>query len=156
MHEGSWWYCKDCGSVFMYEDIRFEKVENRHWWLDDCPVETWCDRLCPECGSMDIDECEYCEYCGDPFKPGELIDYICERCRKEEENMLVQSAKHDVQELANKANQIVESISNGENVTISITVSNGYTKYTCYKKVGPDKFETIFEGCNIDPGKIRI
>lgn len=70
--------------------------------------------------------------------------------------MLVQSAKHDVQELANKANQIVESISNGENVTISITVSNGYTKYTCYKKVGPDKFETIFEGCNIDPDKIRI
>lgn len=77
------YYCQECGAMFLYQDIHFERVENRHFWLDDCPVEVWCEKLCPECGSWCIEEAEYCEWCGEPFKPGELVDGFCEDCRKE-------------------------------------------------------------------------
>lgn len=79
-----WYYCECCGAVFAKEDIRVNSGCDVHWWLDDKPKEYWAEWLCPECGSACIEECEYCEYCGDPFKPGELVDGVCEECRKKE------------------------------------------------------------------------
>ena len=78
-----WYYCKDCGAVFSAEELVVEDVENRHWWLDDCPVERWTEYSCPECGSSDVEEAEYCDYCGDAFAPSDLIDGMCARCRAE-------------------------------------------------------------------------
>ena len=76
----AWYYCNDCGSVFQENEIRVVTGEDRHWWLDDCPVERWTELHCPECDSEDIDEAEYCDYCGDAFRPEDLTDGICQAC----------------------------------------------------------------------------
>lgn len=78
-----WFYCEECGAKFTEDDVMIVREEERHSWLDDCPVEIRHEWLCPDCGSGCIQECDYCDWCGDPFRPGELIDGICERCRKE-------------------------------------------------------------------------
>lgn len=78
-----WYYCQDCGAVFPEHEIRTEQIENRHWWLDDCPVERLTECHCPECGSSDIEEAAYCDYCGDPFRPEDLVDGLCASCREE-------------------------------------------------------------------------
>lgn len=83
----NWYYCQDCGAVFSEEDLLVETVENRHWWLDDCPVERWTEYSCPECGSSDVEEAEYCDYCGDAFRPEDLTDGVCAKCRKAEKEL---------------------------------------------------------------------
>lgn len=46
---------------------------------------------CPLCRSWDVDEAEYCDYCGEAW-PVNDMDYnkdgafICSRCREEEED----------------------------------------------------------------------
>ena len=82
-----WYYCQDCGAVFSEEDLLVETVENRHWWLDDCPVERLTEYSCPECGSNDVEEAEYCDYCGDAFRPEDLTDGVCARCRNAEKDL---------------------------------------------------------------------
>ena len=82
---GEWYYCDQCGAVFPADDMRVITFEECHWWLDDRPTETWHEWLCPECGSAAVEECEYCDGCGDALRPDQLIDGFCEQCRKEVE-----------------------------------------------------------------------
>lgn len=80
-----YFYCNDCHEIFSEEEAIYSTVENVHWWLDDKPVERWTERLCPYCRSDDLEECEYCDYCGEPFPPGALpADGMCAECRKNE------------------------------------------------------------------------
>jgi hypothetical protein len=79
-----YYYCEDCKAIFSEEEVTVIVNENRHWWLDDCPIETWTEYECPECGSSYIEECEYCDMCGEPCMPDTLIDGLCEKCKKEE------------------------------------------------------------------------
>lgn len=76
-----YYYCNDCGAIFNDECAKYAVTVERHWWLDDCPAETLTEMLCPECGSFDIEECSYCEECGEACRPQDLIDYLCEKCR---------------------------------------------------------------------------
>lgn len=78
-----WFYCADCGAVFPESQVHVEQIENRHYWLDDKPVERWCEYYCPECGSVDIQEAVYCDWCGDALRPEDLKDGLCELCRRE-------------------------------------------------------------------------
>lgn len=78
------WYCEECGALFQGMNAHIEHVENRHWWLDDCPVEHWTEMYCPECGSPAIYEAPECDGCGEVFRPQDLVDGFCEKCRKEE------------------------------------------------------------------------
>lgn len=80
------YYCEICGAVFMEEDMTILRHEEPHGELDGCPSEILYERLCPECGSASIEECEYCDWCGEPFKPEDLVDGMCEKCRKELED----------------------------------------------------------------------
>ena len=79
----NWMCCENCGELFEEHDARVEVTKNIHYWLDDKPVEEWCDYLCPECGSADIHDAPYCDNCGDAVRPEDLIDGLCEMCRKE-------------------------------------------------------------------------
>lgn len=81
-----WLYCNDCHAVFMAEDASIRREEERHYWLDDSPVEVLYMRCCPECGSSDIDEAAYCDECGCAFAPDGLDDnFLCEECREKYE-----------------------------------------------------------------------
>lgn len=80
------YYCEICGAVFMEDDMTILRHEEPHGELDGCPSEILYERLCPECGSASIEECEYCDWCGEPFKPEDLVDGMCEKCRKELED----------------------------------------------------------------------
>lgn len=78
-----WLYCQDCKSIFMKEDVGCRVERDVHYWLDDKPVERWCEYHCPECGSVDIQEAVYCDWCGDALRPEDLKDGLCELCRRE-------------------------------------------------------------------------
>lgn len=78
-----WYYCKDCGKVMRESEIHVETGEDIHWWLDDCPAERWTEWYCPDCGGEDLEEAVFCDYCGDPFRPEDLTDGVCARCRAE-------------------------------------------------------------------------
>ncbi len=79
------YYCEDYGAIFMKEDITVVCEEEPQPWVDGCPVEKIYEWHCPECGSSDVNECEYCEDCGEPFAPGDLVDGVCVNCRDAEE-----------------------------------------------------------------------
>ena len=72
-----YYYCEDCGAVFMKEDMTVSCEEEPHPWIDGCPVEKLYEWHCPECGSSDVKECEYCEDCGEPCRPDDLVDGVC-------------------------------------------------------------------------------
>ena len=80
----SYWYCQRCRGIIAQEDLNFAWEEELHYWLDDCPVETYVTAHCPCCGSEEIDEAEYCEVCGEPFAPEDLEDGICKECMEKE------------------------------------------------------------------------
>lgn len=70
--------------------------------------------------------------------------------------MTVKEAEVAVKNLSDEALRIVESISNGRKITIDITVSDGYERFTCYEKISDDEFPNIFERCFIDSAKIKL
>ena len=79
------WYCKECSECFTDEDVAWICEEERHTWLDDCPVERLYFRHCPVCGSEDIEECPECESCGGQFHPDDLDENgLCPDCRERE------------------------------------------------------------------------
>ena len=80
--------CEDCGEIFLKEDIIVVCEEEPQPWVDGCPVEKIYEWHCPECGSSDINECEYCEECGEPFRPQDLVDGVCESCRDATETLM--------------------------------------------------------------------
>lgn len=49
-------YCLACGAKFLGMEADYHTVQERHIWLDDCPVETLLFMACPECGCEDIEE----------------------------------------------------------------------------------------------------
>ena len=49
-------YCLACGAKFLGMEADYHTVQERHIWLDDCPVETLSFMACPECGCEDIEE----------------------------------------------------------------------------------------------------
>lgn len=79
-----WLYCQDCKSIFMKEDVGCRVERDVHYWLDDQPVEEWVEWFCPECGSGNIEEADYCEVCGEVIIPEDSPDGLCEECRKRE------------------------------------------------------------------------
>ena len=84
----SYWVCQECHEVIPRDDLRIVREENRHWWLDDCPVEVSYSVYCPYCGSEWVEEAEYCEGCGEPCDPKDLEYGLCEVCRKEKETAM--------------------------------------------------------------------
>ena len=80
----SYWYCQRCRGIIAQEDLSLVREEERHYWLDDSPVETYVTARCPYCGSEEIDEAEYCEVCGEPFAPEDLEDGVCKECSEKE------------------------------------------------------------------------
>ncbi len=80
---GDWNYCESCGSIFTHDEIRIVTHRTVHYWLDDKPTDFEYEWLCPECGSACIEEAEYCEICGEPLRPSDLVDGLCEICREE-------------------------------------------------------------------------
>ncbi len=48
--------CEDCGEIFEDHDIEYHRVNERHYWLDDSPIEQLEFRACPYCHSEDIEE----------------------------------------------------------------------------------------------------
>lgn len=80
----SYWYCQRCKEVISQDDLRFVREAERHYWLDDSPVESYAYALCPYCGSDQIDEADYCEVCGEPFVPEDLEGGICKECLEKE------------------------------------------------------------------------
>ena len=48
--------CSCCGCVFEEDEAVYHKEYERHWWLDDSPVEELVYMACPECGCEDFDE----------------------------------------------------------------------------------------------------
>lgn len=35
---------------------------------------------CPNCGSLDIEEAEHCDKCGEDFEPDEVVGHFCAKC----------------------------------------------------------------------------
>ena len=79
-----YWACEDCKEVFPRSDLKEVRAEQRCFWLDDCPTEVLYEFHCPICGSEFITEAVYCENCGEPCLPEDLVDGWCAVCRKEE------------------------------------------------------------------------
>ena len=78
----SYWHCLECNEIIPRDELRIVREEERHYWLDDCPVEVNYICFCPYCGSEELEEAEYCEGCGDPYGPDELdADGLCVTCR---------------------------------------------------------------------------
>ena len=74
--------CNDCHAAFDEPGYRVER--ECHAWLDDKPVREECYPICPECGSENFEEADYCEYCGDVVRKTELIGgCVCEKCLEE-------------------------------------------------------------------------
>lgn len=82
--EFTWFYCADCGALFQGMNAHIESGVDVHWWLDDCPKEYWSYMYCPECRSDNIEVAPECDGCGEIFRPQDLVDGFCEKCRKEE------------------------------------------------------------------------
>lgn len=81
-----WYFCDDCKAIFMSEDVHVIVHRDVHYWLDDQPVETSYEYLCPECGSPCISEAAYCEECGEVCLPEDLDEnWLCAECRKKYE-----------------------------------------------------------------------
>lgn len=80
-----WMYCEDCKAIFIKDDAGVRVERDVHYWLDDKPVEEWAEWFCPECGSGNIEEADYCEICGEVIIPEDSPDGLCEECRKREE-----------------------------------------------------------------------
>lgn len=77
-----WMYCYNCKNIFLEEDIISIKHEECHWWLDDKPTEVYYECNCPYCKSDDMEECNYCDICGEPIPP-DKHDTLCEVCIEE-------------------------------------------------------------------------
>ena len=80
----SYWYCHRCKEIIPRDELRIVREEERHYWLDDSPVEVSYNVFCPYCGSEEIDETDYCDVCGSPCIPDDLEDGICKECREKE------------------------------------------------------------------------
>ena len=50
------WRCFACDHFFEEHEADYHTIYEKHWWLDDAPVETLVFMACPECGSEDIEE----------------------------------------------------------------------------------------------------
>ena len=87
-----YWYCQDCGGIIPRDELRIIRHEERHYWLDDCPVEDFYEIRCPYCGSELIDEAEYCDGCGEPCSPKDLTDGLCAVCREKAEKEEIERA----------------------------------------------------------------
>ena len=72
-------YCERCRSLFM-EPSYIEHRDTCHW-LDDRPVMRVYERICPECGCGEIEDCPSCDACGIECLPEDLVDGICPDCR---------------------------------------------------------------------------
>lgn len=82
----SYLYCEKCRELFSEDNIHWVVEEEVHWWLDDRPTEQFFFRLCPNCGSEDIEDAPTCKDCGDWFLPEDLDDDgLCIRCKSERE-----------------------------------------------------------------------
>ena len=81
-----WFYCEDCRALFPEEDVNVSVIYDHHWWLDDCPTETFYLRKCPECGSENVEEAAFCDECGEVCLPEDLDEnWLCAECRKKYE-----------------------------------------------------------------------
>jgi len=69
--------------------------------------------------------------------------------------MTVKEAEDRVKKLTDEAYQIIESLENPNDLTISIIVSAGYKNYKMYDKIGKE-FPTVFGNSVIDQEKIRV
>lgn len=45
--------CENCGHIFQDHSAEWHRVYERHYWLDDSPLEQLDFMACPECGSED-------------------------------------------------------------------------------------------------------
>ncbi len=77
--------CLSCHHSF--NDFQYKKEE-----IGECAGTPAfeCHAVCPECGSDDWDEAEYCDECGELFGNCELEfcengQVLCENCRKDKE-----------------------------------------------------------------------
>lgn len=50
------WKCFCCDHFFTELEADYHTVYEKHYWLDDSPVEELTFMACPECGSEDIYE----------------------------------------------------------------------------------------------------
>lgn len=76
-------YCEACRSLFPHPAVIRER--EYHYELDGAPCEFLYMRVCPECGSHDIDDCPSCDACGMEVLPEDLdADGLCPDCRAEE------------------------------------------------------------------------
>lgn len=76
-------YCEACRSLFPEPAVIRDR--EYHWELDGAPCEFLYMRVCPECGSHDIDDCPSCDACGMEVLPEDLdADGLCPDCRAAE------------------------------------------------------------------------
>ena len=79
------WVCQDCNEIIPRDELQVIRHEEWHYWLDGYLAEMFYEIRCPYCGSELIDEAEYCDGCGEPCSPRDLVDGLCAVCRKEAE-----------------------------------------------------------------------
>ena len=48
--------CSACGEVFPENHVVYHRYIERHYWLDESPIEQLEFRACPECGSEEVEE----------------------------------------------------------------------------------------------------
>ena len=72
--------CQECGYVFAHEEAA-KRIEKH----DEIPGGFYEVFLaCPDCGSDDFEEADYCYECGKPVESGKLISsYYCPECLEE-------------------------------------------------------------------------
>lgn len=69
--------------------------------------------------------------------------------------MTVKEAEERVNKLTDEAYQVIESLENPNDLTISIVVSAGYKNYKMYDKINKE-FIDVFGRIYIDQEKIRV
>lgn len=73
--------CRECGHIFDEGEAKF--FRERHMEVDGTPDSEYF-RLCPCCGSGEIEFAAYCEKCGGSFLEDSLIaGYYCKECAAE-------------------------------------------------------------------------
>lgn len=73
------YYCQSCQKLIDDDDLK-TVCERVGEYMGQDAYETY--SVCPHCGSIEIEEAERCEKCGEYVAPEELIGGVCLDCFK--------------------------------------------------------------------------